>query len=614
MSRLNFIQAVVVSVGLWGLSASVTEARTLTPEEQTVCSALRACVDIVSRHTASEFDFDVLETEFRRFGPIGRHALFSLLESKDGHADIAKLILALGPLTPIERQRVAQKWSPKKAEALMPLLQDGHPMSRDLLLQSLAHSNPATREQARQALTRLPITAQRAPISSGVQKVLLQALSQDPIREAAPYLYRLDAAGSEDAFIALLGSGQREIVTAAYTTLYRSSPAKAFNGLLAEMAGLDTPAQARAIGDMLASRHKSRPDGFYLQFARKMSDDDKLPVLARASGLHAVLTIADGPFPDLTPSRLAAFSALVEGQPFVAQNQYLSYLQNTKAQPALTHIWKVAQSEKWINRDLIAEYYGAHPAQQQVVSDLIRSNDIRAVSAGLKKAKPSHRALIQEQTNHPVTPIALAAKHYLKLRAGPQRNQPCPVRPFDLGDMQAQMPFFESGWMISDTSARVALSREHLTTAHPTATGWLAGYDLAAAKSRVTLKGGTLLHYDNKSGQFEPIGEFSNPMAILPGRPLKLGQSTPIFWIIDRWGPAGADISAFTLNLSGPTPQINHIGVLPRSARGFAVNTNGDLIIGSADKDQMPIQLSKSGAMTFFCSNKTAGFPPRAPK
>ena len=130
----------MLSVSLLGLSVSTLQARELTSQEQSVCRSLKTCMDIASRHTASEFDYDVLGLEFRRFGLQGRQALLSLLGTEDGHADVATLISKQGPLTPAERQAVAKTWTPERAQAYLPLFMDGHPMSRDLLLQSLGHA------------------------------------------------------------------------------------------------------------------------------------------------------------------------------------------------------------------------------------------------------------------------------------------------------------------------------------------------------------------------------------------------------------------------------------------------------------------------------------------
>jgi len=107
------------------------------------------------------------------------------------------------------------------------------------------------------------------------------------------------------------------------------------------------------------------------------------------------------------------------------------------------------------------------------------------------------------------------------------------------------MPFFDSGWMVGDDTARVSLTRAELTTAHPTGTGWLAGYKVGKARHRSKTTGGSLLHYDNKSGAFKNIGDFSGPLAVLPNAPLRLGQTTNSFWVIDQWSTETADLSAY---------------------------------------------------------------------
>ena len=614
MSLSPFIKAAALSVCILGSASLSAEARDLSPKERTVCAALKNCLSIVRRHDSSEFDYDVLEAEFRRFGSQGKRALFTILETDDGQPDIARLIASLGPLTPQDRQRVQAKWTQDKTEIYLPLLLDGHAMSRDFLLRSLADRKAVVREQARVALLRLPKSVERAPLSKTLQKPLLSALLMDPDAAAAPYLARLNPAGYEKQFAELLRSGNSEIVSAAYIALYRKSPAQAFNTLLAEMERIETPAQSRAIGQMLAARHKSRPDGFYLKFAQDMSGDEKLSATARASGLHALIEIAGGPFPKLTPARKEALSFLVKGQPRVTQDQYFPYLTAAGADSALEYIWGVAQAERWANRDMIARFYDRRRSHDKVISDLIQSDDIRTFSAGIIRAKPAHERLIRAQIDHPVKAIASAARKTLKLPLSKAPNQTCPIRPFDLEDMRAQMPFFESGWMIADDRARISLTRSNLTTAHPSSSGWLAGYDLQSPGRNAAHSGGTLLHYGNKSGAFETAGDFSGPLAILPGQPLQLGQTTQQFWVIDRLGGPSADVSAYTLDLTARTPRITHIGVLPKLAREFSVIPNGDLLIGFEGREQIPLRLSKSGQMSLACAAPRPSSVPRAPK
>lgn len=598
----NLIKASVLTLALGILGTSLAQAAELTSQERSVCASLQTCLDIVGRHDASEFDYTVLEDEFQRFGPKGQASLLRLLKSDSGHADIARLIAALGPLTTEHRQKLQSSWSTNKAKAYLPLLLDGHPMSRDLLLQSLGDPDADVREQARIALFVLPESVKSTPLSENLSDSLLSALKADPIGAAAPYLSRLNAAGKEDEFATLLRSADPSIVSAAYSALYRNSPSRAFNSLLAEMERIDRPEQSRAIGQMLASRHASRPDGFYLKFATDMSGDAKLSIPARASGLHSLMLIKTDSFPELTPERSEAFSYLIKGQPFVAQDVYLPYLKDAEAAKAMGLIWNSAASGNWINRDQIAEYYSDHRDYDQIIANLLQSPDSRSFRTGLSLSKPKHNSLITARMNDPVTAISKAARQKLGRPMGQNAQSMCHIKAFDLEDMRAQMPFFEGGWMMTPNNARVSLSRSFLTTAHPTRTGWLAGYDIHGP--RTTHSGGALLQYDNISGDFQTIGDFSGPVAILPNRPLQLGETTSQFWVIDVRGGDSMDVSVYTLDLSGDTPVIKHIAVLPYGDEDYSVAENGDLLVAFSDEEQPPIRVQKSGSVRLACSQQ----------
>ena len=91
MTVSNFIKASALTISVFAASTSTLHARPLTPAEQSVCSSLKACLDIVRRHDGSEFDYTALEAEFRRFGPTGKTALFGLLESDAGQKIIKRV-------------------------------------------------------------------------------------------------------------------------------------------------------------------------------------------------------------------------------------------------------------------------------------------------------------------------------------------------------------------------------------------------------------------------------------------------------------------------------------------------------------------------------------------
>jgi len=544
-----------------------------------------------------------LEDEFKRFGPKGQTALFRLLESESGHADIAHLIAALGPLSAEHRQKLRAGWSAEKAKAYLPLLRDGHPMSRDFLLQSLGDPDADVREQARVALLQLPEPVKRAPLSNSLSGPLLSALQADPMGVAAPYLSRLNAAEKEDQFAALLRSGEPSIVSAAYTALYRNNPSRAFNSLLAEMERIETSVQSRAIGEMLAARHASRPDGFYLNFARDMSGDEKLSIPARASGLHGLILMRPANFPELTSEREAALSYLFKDRRVFGETGYLSYLKEAGASEVMSVIWNIAESENWVNRDRMAKYYLDHSEYDRVIMNLLQSSDSRSFQTGLSLADPKHNALIAARINDPVTAISKAARQKLGRPLNGNRRLMCEIAAFDLADMRAQMPFFEGGWMIAPTKARVSLSRSFLRSAHPTQAGWLAGYDIHGP--RTIHYGGTVLHYDNASGRSKQVGNFSAPVAILPNRPLELGETTSQFWVIDRWGGNSMDASAYTLEISADEPIIKHIAALPLGAEGYSIAENADLLVTFSDGEQPPLRVQKTGEVSLACSQQS---------
>jgi len=513
------------------------------------------------------------------------------------------MISLLGPLNASERAQVQKSWSAEKADSYLPLLLDGHPLSRDLLLLTLGSEQTDVRDAARRALKRFPKTAQSQPVPNAIRGPLLAALERDPIAEAAPYLARLNATGHEEKIAGLLRSAEPSVVSSAYSALFLNNQPKAFNLLLSEMGRVTSAEQAQAIGEMLLSRHAGRSDGFYLKFARDISGDKTRPIAARASGLHAVLRAGGTEaLPPFTPERAEALAFLVSSQPFITQETYLPFLKKVKAERELNYIWSVAQKEKWINRDKVAAFYKGEKIENTVISDLLKADDYRSFKAGAIRVKPIHNNLLRAQADSAIKSIGDLARQKLKLPARGPSKTPCRISRFDSNDSRSQMPFFDTGWMKTDNGMRVALDRKYLTAAHPSKAGWLAGYKLKTDKSRAALSGGALVHFDNKTGGFERVGNFSGPITILPDRALKLGQTTDRFWIIENWENSFSDVSAFLINLSTPQPQIRHMSALPKSANRFSVAPNGDLLMRFEDEKQVPMRLKPSGDLSLACA------------
>ena len=585
------------------MSAPSAKAAELTPREHSVCPSLRTCVDILRRHDATEFDYDVLEAQFRRFGPTGRVALFRILETEAGNPDIARMISRLGPVTANERAQITKNWSLQTAGSYLPLLLDGHPTSRDFLLLSLGSEQVIVRENARRGLIRLSETAKKQAVPDSLRDPLLSALEHDPIAAAAPYLAQLNAAGEEEKFAGLLRSGEPSIVTGAYSALYRHSPPQAFKLLLREMDRVTSSKQSQAIGDMLLRRHAGRSDGFYLKFANDISGDKTRSISARASGLHAVLAADGTKFPEFTSERAEALEFLVRGQPFVTQEKYLPVLKKVKAEREMAFIWAIAQDEKWINRDQISTLFKGEKIADKVIDDLLKSDDFRSFTAGVAQAQPSHENLIQAQSDHAIKDIAELAHKKLGLKPPKYPTNTCRISQFDSADVVIQMPFFTKGWTTLQNEARVSLERKNLTAAHPNKTGWLAGYDLEIETSKAERIGGALVFFDNRTGDFIRVGNFSGPVVILPDRTLKLGETTEKFWVIDSWGDRFSELSAYSLDLTNGALNIRHLGALPNTADSFSVAPNGDLLVAFKAATQAPIRLTSAGNISLACAS-----------
>jgi len=115
------------------------------------------------------------------------------------------------------------------------------------------------------------------------------------------------------------------------------------------------------------------------------------------------------------------------------------------------------------------------------------------------------------------------------------------------------------------------------------------------------------VYFDNQSGEFTEIGDFSRPVEILPNRTLKLGQTTSRFWVINAEAREADTLSAYSVDLSGKSPQITHMGAVPISAEHFSIAPNGDLLMTFRNKSQAPIRMTQAGDISFACSALPSG-------
>ena len=571
---------IIIALSALGFASQSISAQPLTRAEQQVCSSLRMCADLVKRHDASEFDYAVLTQEFRRFGPQGRAALFDILESDKGTADVAELIKSLGPLSAKERAWRDAKWSGPLTDRLLPLADE---TSQWVVL--LDHPERGLREVANTFLfTKSHDETQIASQQIKNYGPLLAFLAERPSEHLAEFLVRIPVEPHRDALAGLLLSGERATAGAAYAALYRDSPSKAFQTLLSAMRQIKTVDQARGIGGLLAERDKNRADGFYFKFVSDLSADESFPVAARAAALDGYLKILAAetnraPLKPVAQTQRDALAFLLSSENWDAPTyaQGLSKL----SERDLPDLWTHLDQHLIPNAGVALAAFEGKPFERTILTSAMSSRDGRVRDAAKERAKA------------------------MKLTLPPESKLTCRFKSFDTADLIEQMPFFEKGFISRSWPQMMQETyRKILSAAHPTQSGWLAGYDQGEF-------GGGLVFFENKTGDGTEI-RFNRPKtdfdqwtaenvaAILPERPLRLGETAQAFWVVTELKHFGGDgVTVFRLTDTSDgfsVKRMTHdIGATDR----LAVTAEGELLMGAADG--RTIRLSPEGRLSHGC-------------
>jgi hypothetical protein len=612
MLVFRHVSRAFLTLSLLGGVAMSAHARPLTQAEQIVCPKLSTCLDIVERHDATEFDYTVLEKEFARFGDKGRARLFSVLEGESGSADIARLIARGGPLSPNEAAWLDRTWTPETVETLLPLVEDGSVRSRDLLLRAATTVKGGTQRAVLRRLEALPDTVKRVPLNTNLQASVLAAALASPSSSLAPFVQAIDPRQNRAGLERLLLSGDAEMAGAAYAALYRTGPGPAFQALLAQMRRLERLDQAEAIGDMLAARHMRRADGFYARFASDISGDEDFPPLARAAGLHAYFgalaaekSVLPEP-PAYTADVKSGLEALMSGKrrDHHSYAHRLAKIDHPNAAVLMGAIWATALEKDVSVPIAVMRKANTVPNREQLLRRQLQSDGVgnlyAAVSYLESAPEPAFTSLLSQiAATHPLTEVRASATKAMgrPFVAGAVGSKACRLpRAFDVQDITQQMPFFDD----SLRKGATVTQRKYLASAHPTPQGWLAGYD-----------GGEfyrgLLYFDNASGKAEVIDLDgpSNVVALLPDRPLKLGQTTGTFWGVNWSNHMIARGYVHRVTNAGGTWVSRRVTPLLRQPSDFAVTARGDLILrfeSQSDRPgQPPLRISPDGNLSLAC-------------
>ena len=441
-------------------------------DESMVCKSVSHCVDIVERHAPDSFDYQVLNGEFQRFGESGKTALLNMLASKD-ETDMrrAQAVLVRGRtlLTPDEQRKVAALWPRGDLETHAKIMKSAlSPLMRARVIETLSHENPKVRRLSREIIAATVARKMDFPLRPDDFGRLAKGLLDDPTPALVELISNFDAAKTTPVFMRLLKSTDGPTLNAAYQKLHTDNPEAAFKALVATLYNLkdDQAETAFAISHTLRQRHTAREDGFYLKFAKDLTEDPKMSLMGRLAGFDAIMqsetaTKLSEPstYHDVLKNALKNHDVLPSG-----------YLQNMPRQAeGQSDIWLSAYWEHFRGKtgeqklDFIHLVGGFDTSTTKTIlmSALNDKGDWRIIQAaalplGRLKHEPAARKL-QELSNHPVMAVQIAALTALDgIKSGSMKGRPsfwkntlttqsgyCSATPKDFKDDTKGLPFFD---------------------------------------------------------------------------------------------------------------------------------------------------------------------------
>ena len=556
-----------IMVGLLAASTTLTASarpHALSPAENTICNSVKQCTDILTRHSRQEFDYSLLKQEFTRFGPKGVDALFKLMSGQNEtsiHRAQQMLLNRDIPLSPSKQARLAALWPRGNLSAHSKIMQKT--LSPRIIvsraIETLEHENEDVRKFSRRLLGNLPPTTLNLDHSLNEAAInrLSKAAINDPTPEMVTVLTAAPAVKTKPIFTHIIRSGDAPSVIAAYEALYEQDKKAAFQTLVGTLYDLKETEGDAAIGlaALLRHRHKTRADGFYLNFAKDISTDPKMSAMGRLVGFDAVMgsstlgnppQISDTPFArqslkralnyyqKLPPSYSANLKPLVKSAP----NDWLGILQNELDNPLMRDVLRLAAAAP------------SQTAKNMAGKAVNHRTDYNIVVAGIElaAAQDDKRAiplLTNFQHTHPISDVRYAARQALKsfkgetvkrIVARPSESKIlnkatdyCDVKGEDFRDIVTRMPDFG---LQEFKTFPFGVNQRRITSAYSLKNGWLVGYDIGEL-------GGLLVYFDGLSNTRTRLSgkdyiptQDSNVVAIIPVKAPTLGVFATDFWII----------------------------------------------------------------------------------
>jgi len=541
-------------------------------------------MDIVSRHGPESYDYRVLGEEFVRLGAKGRTALLKMMTSKNAEKALRAQQLLVNPnfrFTPDDQRLIASHWPKGDPQTLRPIMTRLYsPLMRRAALSTVSHPNKAIKALSLDILKageaslkpRLKTDPQAAfQPRPDLFLPLIKAVSNTPTAELINFLNTYPKEKTQSTFERALQNKNPEVIQAAFSALREVNQASAENVLFAQIKNTTDPKNALAITSLLNSD---------LSKVEKAKIKDALkPKLALIWG-----DFKRNPMED----KLAFLDTLKKFERSALSNKiYLEALSDPGN-------WRVsAQAAR-----LISEY--DIQAAIPTLSSFAKTHPIRDVRFEALKALDT---LQKSKTTH--------ASRLANINA---QFPSCQFPNDDIRDYAKRMPFFD-GLTFNNGKP---VSRGNLTSATPTAKGWLAGYSRNSrlvSYSNAPSQMGVLAYYDNASGTPRALTslpvQFVTPKAVPP-----LGQTTTEFWAFVS-DPEDAQNDGKLFSVSGTKEgqfAVRLQAELPAKPIGFKRHADQSISIAFSETAYSPfknpahpaLRLLPNGGILSACDSRTS--------
>jgi len=495
-------------------------------------------------------------------------------------------------------------------------------------IETLSHENIKVRKLSRDIIDAIVARKMNFALRPDDYGRLAKALLDDPTPALVELTSTFEADKTKPVFMRLLQSTDGPTLSAAYEKLYAQNQEDAFKALVATLYGLkdDQTDTAFALSHLLRDWHKNREDGFYLTFAKDLTEDVEMSLMGRLAGFDAIMQSPEAP----KLSEPSKYYDVIEAALQNHDNLPTGYLRNMprqadgKSDMWLTAYWEHLRpqaSEQKLDFIRLTGGFDTNAAKDILLEALGDQGDWRIIqAAALPLGRMRYKQAVSQLealSSHPIMAVQIAALTALDgIKSGTMKGRPaywkntlisqsgyCSAKPKDFKNEAKGLPFFDLDELEFKAGGD---KRRFVSTIAPTEKGYIVGFNAGS-------KGGDLRYYDNASGdslsfKTQLSEATANITAIIPVTPPPLGQYANAFWVVAEGKGLSDQAKLYLVSGIDDTFKVKYQAELPHPASAVAPQKNGDVFMsfykqGAKPSDvNPPLLLSPNGAIRRACS------------